>query len=108
MKVRRAISAILVGCLALTSMSCSKVSNGVPPAPTASKYLKGADGPPLWFVNNVEVGYLDEQKGKLKIAPDQIERVTVLPPASNSDLVSRYGAKGKNGVVLVETKQAAK
>jgi hypothetical protein len=106
MKLKHTILIVLLGCFAFSFVSCSKVSNGIPPSPTTSKYLKGADGPPLWIVDNVEKGYFnDNSQGKLKISPRQIENITVLSPASTEDLVSRYGQKGKNGVVLVTTKK---
>ncbi|GAB3949688.1 hypothetical protein GCM10028805_26370 [Spirosoma harenae] len=79
----------------------------MPPAPTATNFLQGADGPPLWLVDNVEVAN-PQEKGRFKVSPNDIQNVTVLSPASNSDLVSRYGQKGKNGVVLITTKKASK
>ncbi|NEU70022.1 hypothetical protein GK091_24290 [Spirosoma agri] len=105
MKLKRAILAVLLGCFTFIFISCSKVSNAIPPSPTTSKFLKGADGPPLWIVDNVEKGYLDDNRGKLKISPKQIESITVLSPASTDNLVSRFGERGKNGVVLVTTKK---
>jgi hypothetical protein len=87
--------------------SCSKFSNGVPPAPVANKFLQGADGPPLWLVDNTEVSN-PNGKGGLKINPNDIQSITVLSPASTIDLVSRYGSRAKNGIVFVTTKRVAK
>ena len=106
MKLKHTILAVLLGCFTFSFVSCSKVNNAIPPSPTASRFLQGADGPPLWIVDNVDKGHLDgNTRGKLKINPNQIASVTVLSPASTDNLVSRFGEKGKNGVVLVTTKK---
>ncbi|WP_018620739.1 hypothetical protein [Spirosoma luteum] len=106
MKLKHTILVALLGCFAFSFISCSKVSNGIPPSPTTSQFLKGADGPPLLIVDNVEKGYFgDLSQGRLKINPNQIDNITVLSPASTNDLISRFGQKGKNGVVLVTTKK---
>ncbi|WP_040005481.1 hypothetical protein [Fibrisoma limi] len=107
MKHKHIVLTILISCLTFSFIGCSKVSNGIPPSPTTSKFLKGADGPPLLIVDNVEKGYLDENsQGKLN--PNQIDHIKVLSPASTNDLVSQFGQKGKNGVVLITTKRAGK
>ncbi|WP_461150589.1 hypothetical protein [Spirosoma pulveris] len=106
MKLRRTILVALFSYFAFGFVSCSKVSNGIPPSPTTNKFLKGANGPALLLVDHVEKGYFnDNSQAKLKINPDQIESITVLSPASTADLVSRFGQKGKNGVVLITTKK---
>ncbi|QIP14686.1 hypothetical protein G8759_19755 [Spirosoma aureum] len=107
MKLKDTLLAALIGCLALSFLGCSKISNGIPPAPTVNKFLNGADGPPLWLVDNVEV-VNPQEKGSIKINPNDIQSITVLSPVSNSDLIRRFGLKGKNGVVLVATKRAGK
>ena len=107
MKLKHAVFATLIGCFALSFIGCSKMSNGIPPVPTATKFLRGADGPPLLLVDNVEVANPNE-KGSFKVSPDDVQSITVLSPASTSDLVNRYGPKGKNGVVLVATKNTSK
>ncbi|RIV20020.1 hypothetical protein DYU11_24225 [Fibrisoma montanum] len=107
MKLKHTILTVLIGCFAGCFIGCNKASNGIPPAPTANKFLNGADGPSLWLVDNVEVAN-PQEKGSFKVRPDDIQNVTVLSPASNSDLVSRYGMKGKNGVVLITTKKASR
>lgn len=107
MKLSHIILAALVGCFAFSFIACNKQSNGIPPVPTTNTFLKGANGPPLWLVNNVEV-VSPYEKSSLKIKPDNIQSVTVLSPASENNLVSRYGPKAKNGVILVVTKKAGK
>lgn len=109
MKLKQIIFAGLISCFAVGFSSCSKVSNAVPPAPTANLFLKGADGPPLWLVDNVEV-IMPYAKGNGHVMPNanDIQNITVLSPATNIDLVTRYGTKGKNGVVLVTTKKAVR
>lgn len=101
------ILVLLIVCFGFSLVGCSKVSNGVPPTPAANTFLKGADGPPLWFVDNVEVA-APQQKGKPVVDPNNIQAVTVLSPDANKDLISRYGERGKNGVVLVTTKKGDK
>ncbi|QHV93999.1 hypothetical protein [Spirosoma endbachense] len=105
MQLKDTVLAALIGCFAFSFWGCSKISNGIPPAPTVNKFLKGADGPPLWLVDNVEV-VNPQEKGSFQVSPNDIQSITVLSPASNSDLISRFGLKGKNGVVLVATKKA--
>ncbi|QJD79604.1 hypothetical protein [Spirosoma rhododendri] len=105
MKTR--ILVLLIACSGFSLTTCSQVSNGVPPTPAANAFLKGANGPPLWFVDNVEVA-APQKKGKPIVDPNDIQTVTVLSPDSNNDLISRYGEKGKNGVVLVTTKKGEK
>lgn len=94
MKPKHTVLAALISCSALSFIGCSKVNNGILPAPTTGTFLKGADGPPLWLVNNVEV-INSHQTGGLRVKPDNIQRITVLSPASDPNLISRYGPKAK-------------
>ena len=111
MKLRRIVLTLLLGCFAFGFISCSKESNGISPAPTANRFLKGADGPPIWIVDNVEIGVLipNQKDSRSRLPkPADIESMTVLSPASTSDLISRYGPNAKNGVFLLTTKKASK
>lgn len=58
----------------------------------------GKSGKPLFVVDGLEVASIDT------LSPDRIASVTVLKDASAEAL---YGEKGKNGVVVVSTKDAA-
>ena len=57
------------------------------------------NGEPLYVVDGVEVTNIDHLK------PETIESISVLKDAETTSI---YGDKGKNGVVLVTTKAAAK
>ena len=58
----------------------------------------GKSGKPLFVVDGLEVASIDT------LSPDRIASVTVLKDASAEAL---YGEKGRNGVVVVSTKDAA-
>ena len=58
----------------------------------------GVTGTPLYYIDDKEVKTISDLK------PDDIESISVLKDAS---AMSRYGEKGKNGVVLVTTKRAS-
>lgn len=58
----------------------------------------GKSGKPLFVVDGLEVALIDT------LSPDRIASVTVLKDASAEAL---YGEKGRNGVVVVSTKDAA-
>ena len=58
-----------------------------------------SDGAPLYIVDGVERTSIDE------IAPNTIERISVL---KNQSSTAVYGSRGKNGVIVVTTKGAAK
>ena len=107
MEFKHITFALLIGWFAFSFIGCSRLSHGVPPAPEANRFLTGADGPPLWVIDNVEV-VNPLENSRLTIRPADIKRVTVLSPASNQDLISRYGVKGRNGVVLMTTKKTGK
>lgn len=107
MKSKLTTSVLVIALLNFSLTGCNKVSNGVAPIPAANVFLKGADGPPLWFVDNIEVP-TPSTNGKPVVDPNDIRDVTVLSPDSNSDLISKYGAKGKNGIVRITTKKGSK
>ena len=58
-----------------------------------------SDGAPLYIVDGVERTSIDE------IDPNTIERISVL---KNQSSTAVYGSRGKNGVIVVTTKGAAK
>jgi hypothetical protein len=108
MKLKHTIFVGLIGCFAFSLTGCSKVSNGIPPAPTANRFLKGADGPPLWLVDNVEISDPQLIRARSINSPNDIKSISVLSPSLTNDLVSLYGPKAKNGVVLVVTTKGIK
>ena len=64
----------------------------------ANSFNHGKSGKPLFVVDGLEVASIDT------LSPDRIASVTVLKDASAEAL---YGEKGRNGVVVVSTKDAA-
>lgn len=70
-----------------------------PPPPPPPINIVSADGrTPMYIIDGVVTNDDDLNK----IAPESIESITVLKDES---AVAKYGEKGKNGVVLVKTKQ---
>jgi TonB-dependent SusC/RagA subfamily outer membrane receptor len=85
----KAILILLVACMALTTISHAQPKRRVP--------LNGnIEKQPLAIVNSIEAN-LDQ----FWLSPDKIKAITIL---KDSAAIATYGDKGKNGVLIIETK----
>lgn len=99
---------IILFCLGVSSaaMAQQDTTNKKPINPTSTAYLHYDFNTPLYVIDGlVQKGILVNEKLLNDINPDKIDNIHVFKGESAK---YRYGEKGKNGVVVITTKEFAK
>ena len=101
---------IILFCLGLVvtsaAMAQQDTSNKKPINPTSTAYLHYDFNTPLYVIDGlVQKGILVNGKLLNDINPDKIDNIRVIKGYSAKYL---YGEKGKNGVVVITTKEFSK